>query len=254
MKRLNRIIREDKKTVIIAMDHGMGLPVNPALDDTEKTLKAIIRGGADALLTTYGIAKRYADVLQDIALIIRVDGGSSTLGAGADPELLFSIEDVLKLGADAVACMGFPGADREQKSMSNLAKLTSSAHEWGVPVIAEMLPGGFSGKIPWNIDNLVLSARTGCEYGADIIKTSYAGTREEYSRVIAASYSPVVILGGAKSKDLSGLFTCIEEANSVGAAGVAIGRNVWNHENPEKVVQALVELVHHGAKASDIKL
>lgn len=254
MKRLNRILREDKKTVIVAMDHGMGLPVNPALDDMEKTLKAIIRGGADALLTTFGIAKRYADILQDIGLIIRVDGGTTTLGPGGEPELLFSIEDVLKLGADAVACMGFPGSEREQKSMKNLAKLVSSAHEWGVPVMAEMLPGGFSGKVPWNIDNLVLASRSGCEYGADLIKTSYTGTPEEYSRVIRASYAPVVNLGGAKSKDLNALFTCIEEANSVGAAGVAIGRNVWNHEKPEEVVRALVELVHHGAKASSIKL
>ena len=49
MKRLNRIFREDKKTVIVAMDHGMGLPVNPALDNMEKILTAIVRGGADAL-------------------------------------------------------------------------------------------------------------------------------------------------------------------------------------------------------------
>ena len=254
MKRLNRIFREDRKTVIVAMDHGMGLPVNPALDNMEKILTAIVRGGADALLTTYGVAKRYADLLQDIALIVRLDGGNSCLGPGCEPELLFRVEDAIKIGADAVACMGFPGSAGEEKSLKNLAKITTSAHEWGFPVMAEMLPGCFSGKIPWNIDNLVLSARTGCEYGADIIKTSYAGTPEEYARIIKAAYAPVVILGGAKSKELGGLFTCIEEACSVGAAGVAIGRNVWNHENPEKVVKALADLVHHGAKASEIQL
>lgn len=254
MKRLNHIFKQDKKTVIVAMDHGMGLPVNPALDDTENILKAIVRGGADALLTTYGIAKRYGDILQDVALIVRLDGGNSCLGPGCEPELLFKVEDAIKVGADAVACMGFPGSAGEEKSLKNLAKITTAAHEWGFPVMAEMLPGGFSGKVPWSVDNLVLSARTGCEYGADIIKTSYTGTAEEYARIIKASYAPVVILGGAKSKDLSGLFTCVEEACSVGASGVAIGRNVWNHESPEKVVKALVDLVHHGAKASEIRL
>ena len=146
MKRLNRIFREDRKTVIVAMDHGMGLPVNPALDNMEKILTAIVRGGADALLTTYGVAKRYADLLQDIALIVRLDGGNSCLGPGCEPELLFRVEDAIKIGADAVACMGFPGSAGEEKSLKNLAKITTSAHEWGVPVMAEMLPGGFSGK------------------------------------------------------------------------------------------------------------
>ena len=131
MKRLNRIFREDKKTVIVAMDHGMGLPVNPALDNMEKILTAIVRGGADALLTTYGVAKRYADLLQDIALIVRLDGGNSCLGPGCEPELLFRVEDAIKIGADAVACMGFPGSAGEEKSLKNLAKITTSAHEWG---------------------------------------------------------------------------------------------------------------------------
>lgn len=237
------------------MDHGMGLPVNPALDDTENILKAIVAGGADAILTTFGIAKRYADVLGDIGLILRADGGTSVLGDGSSgPELLYNVEDALKLGADAVACMGFPGTAYEEQTMINLAELSAEGQAWGVPVMAEMLPGGFTGNVPYSVDNLVLTARSGCEYGADIIKTSYAGPPEEFRRVIAASYRPVVVLGGEKAKDLSSLFSVIEEACSVGAAGVAIGRNVWKHESPEKVTRALVALVHEGKKASEIKL
>ena len=75
MKRLRRIFREDKKTVIVAMDHGMGMHVNPALDDTADKLKKIVVGGADAVLLSYGIAAKYADILGDVGVILRMDGG-----------------------------------------------------------------------------------------------------------------------------------------------------------------------------------
>lgn len=106
IRRLSNIFKDDGKTVIVAMDHGMGLPVNPALDKTGEILEAIVAGGADAILTTYGIANRYQDVLRNVGLILRMDGGSSSLNNDNEcPELLYSVEDALKIGADAMACM-----------------------------------------------------------------------------------------------------------------------------------------------------
>lgn len=256
MKRMNNIFREDGKTVIIAMDHGMGMPVNPALDDTAEKIKAIVRGGADAILTTAGIVKKYGDLMSNIGVIMRADGGyaqMSVQGKGA-PRLMYTVEDALRLGADAVVCNGFPGTTYEADCLQNVAELVSEGNQWNVPVMGEMLPGGFAHDVEWNIDNLKLTCRTGCEYGASIIKTTYVGPAEEFKKVVDACYAPVVILGGAAAKDLTGLFDCIEQAMSVGAAGVAIGRNVWNHKDPEAVTRALVDLVHNGAKAADIKL
>ena len=255
MKRLRRIFKEDGRTVIVAMDHGMGMNVNPALDKTGEILKAIVAGGADAVLVSYGIAAKYADILQDIGVIVRCDGGYSAIPSSASghPRMLFSVEDALRIGADAVACNGFPGTPDEQDCMKNVADLVGQGNAWGVPVMAEMLPGGFGNAVPKTVENIRLAARTGCEYGASIIKTMYAGTPEEFRQVIDASYQPVFVLGGEATKDLASLFQCIEHAVSVGASGVAIGRNVWKHENPEAVTRALVDLVHNGKKASDIK-
>lgn len=253
-RRLSRIFKADGRTVIVAMDHGMGLCVNPALDRTGEILRAIVAGGADAVLTTYGVACKYQEELKDVGLILRMDGGGSCLNSDDEcPDLLYSIEDALKIGADAVACMGFPGAAYEHRCMRNVAELSAAGRAWGVPVMAEMLPGGFSSAIPNSVDNLALTARTGCEYGASIIKTSFNGTPEEFKRVISASYQPVVVLGGEKTGDLASLFACLESAVSVGAAGVAIGRNVWKHADPEKVTRALVDLVHGGKKAADMQ-
>jgi len=255
MRRLGRIFKDDGKTVIVAMDHGMGLPVNPALDDLSRTIRQISDGGADAVLTTVGIAKEYEKELKNVGLILRMDGGGSCLNKDDEcPDLLYTMEEAIRIGADAVACMGFPGASYEHRCMSNLAELVEMGHEYGIPVMAEMLPGGFNPAVPNSVENLVITARTGCDYGADIIKTSYCGPKDEFRRVIAASYKPVVVLGGEKVKDLDSLFECIEEAVSVGASGVAIGRNVWKSSDPAAVVRALVSLVHGGAHAADIHL
>ena len=253
MKRLRRIFRENGKTVIIAMDHGLGLNVNPALDDTEEKLRKIVAGGADAVLLTYGIASRFAHVLGDIGVILRIDGGYSALPSEATghPRLLYSVEDALRLGADAVVLNGFPGTPSEQDCMKNVSEAVRQARVWGVPVMAEMLPGGFDKLVPHTPENVRLAARVGCEYGANIIKTTFAGDKEQFRQVIDAAYQPVVVLGGPAANDLTSLFVCIEDALSVGAAGVAIGRNVWNHEDPEAVVRALIELVHEDAKAEE---
>ncbi|MFA6784634.1 MAG: fructose-bisphosphate aldolase, partial [Sphaerochaeta sp.] len=225
------------------------------LDRTGKILEQVIEGGADGVLVTYGTACKYQSLLRDVAVILRVDGGGSQIGAsGKGPSLLYSVEDALRLGIDAVICMGFPGTDFEHQTMKNLSSLVAEGMKWNMPVIAEMLPGGFSSDPPKTIENLRLSARTGCEYGASIIKTSYVGPAQEFKKVIDASFQPVIVLGGEKTSDLIGMFRCVEEANSVGSSGVAIGRNVWKHSDPKSVVKALVDIVHHGKRLDDLEI
>ena len=231
----------------------MGLHVNPTLDNTGEVLKAIVRVGVDAVLTSYGIAQRYHKELEGVGLILRMDGGGSALGKGAENNrMLFSVEDALRLGADSVVCMGFPGAPYEYDSIKNLARLAAEGRGWGVPVMAEVLPGGFAPEPPNTVENVRLAVRYGCEAGADIIKTTYAGSEDEFKTVVAASFRPVIVLGGEKVKDMGSLFDCLESAMRVGASGVAIGRNVWKHPEPEKVVRALVDLVHNGKSASAV--
>lgn len=248
---MKRIFREDGRTVIVAVDHGNALQVLPGLNDTGTVLEQIVRGGADAVLVNYGTAARFQDELADTGLIVRVDGGSSQLTDNPGGNLLYSVEEALKIGADAVACMGFPGIPGEAESYKNIAQLSADCREWGVPLIAEMLPGGFAPEPANTVENIKLVSRIGAELGASIIKTSFAGTKEEYKEVIDGCFVPLVILGGDQTKDLESLFQVIEETMEIGGAGVAIGRNVWKHDSPEAVTRALVSLVHEGVSFRD---
>ncbi len=251
MRRMARIFRNNGKSVVVAMDHGMGLSVLPDLNKTGEILKAVSRGGADAILTSLGIARRYESELKNLGLILRIDGGSSMLGKSGSASLLFALEEAVKLGADAVACMGFLGTELEKETLKNIAFLASRCREWGVPLMAEMLPGGFGPEPAKTVETISLACRIGAELGADIIKTTYVGSPDEFAAIVSGCFVPVLVLGGSKTSDSSGLFNDIENAVKAGGAGVAIGRNVWKHPSPARYTDALVKLVHQGKTAAD---
>ncbi len=242
--RLNRIFGEDGKTVVVALDHGSaGIAPLGALQDPTQLIPTLIENGVDAILTSPGIVRLCAHQLGRVGLILRIDGGpSAQTGDWEHIKVVLSVEDALRLGADAVIMMGIVGAPGETETLANLWQVAAACHAWGVPLIAEMLPGGFSAK-EVTIDQIAVAARLGAELGADVIKIRYQGPAENYRKVIEACYRPVIILGGSKQPvDL--LAKEAHEALSAGAAGVAIGRNIWQDPEPGRVTRILKDSVH----------
>lgn len=248
--RLRRIFATDQRSVIVACDHtGFSGPL-PGLEDPGKLIDTLVDSGVDAVLTTMGIAQRYADRMGKLGLILRMDGGSSI--RATDMGTLrnqFSMEDAVRLGADAVICMGMIGFSEEAASLANLTQLTAQSLAWNIPVVAEMLVKGKDGS-PVAPQDIAFAMRIGVELGADIIKTSYTGPVEQYREALKSCYRPVVVLGGEKAKNETSLLESIADALDSGANGVAIGRNVWQHANPGGICRALVMLVHRGASVS----
>ncbi len=251
MRRLGNIFREDKRTVVVAMDHGLGLDVLPGMQDTSGIIRSVVAGGADAVLAGYGMASRFEEELKGTGLILRMDGGNSALSSLPTGNRLLDTETALQAGADCLACMGFPGAVNEIETLTNVSELAAEAHAWGMPLLAEMLPGGFSPEPAKTVETIRLAARIGAELGADIIKTSFVGTTAEFKTIVDGCFRPVIVLGGAKSKNLQDLFLVVEQAMEAGAQGVAIGRNVWQHPDPGALTAALVDIVHNGKTASE---
>ena len=242
---MHNIFAEDDKTVIIAMDHGVSLDVLPGLSNPGEIIREVKAGGADAVLTSYGIARKFNKELSSLGLIVRADGGNSELSNKPGGKILYDVEDCLKLGADAIACMGFPGAENEEITLQNVSYLAARGEEWGVPLLAEMLPGGFSEKIPNSMENIKMATRLGGELGAHIIKTDYPDQPEKFEKVTEGSLAPVVILGGSKSDNKKDLLKGISRALEAGVNGVAIGRNVWKSRSPSSMTKAIVDVVHN---------
>ena len=242
--RLGRIFAADQKTVLIALDHGSAgfFPLG-GLQDPGRLLPEVIANGADAILTSPGIARLCAHQFGRVGLVLRIDGGPSAHTLEWERiKLVLSIEDALRLGADAVIMMGIVGAPGETETLSNLWHVAAECHAWGLPLIAEMLPGGFKAR-EVTIEQIAAAARLGAELGADVIKIRHQGSPEEYRAVIEACFRPVIILGGSKQPP-DQLALQVRDALAAGAAGVAVGRNVWQDPNPGEVTRILKEAVH----------
>lgn len=249
--RINRIFGTDGKTVIIAFDHAGFMGPMPGLEQPGKFLEDLNESGVDAVLTTMGVARRYADRLGRLGLILRADGGSSIRGPQTGSiHRLFSIEDAARLGADAVICMGMVGFPEEPSSLQNLASLCAESCTWNIPVIAEMLVKGKEGKEA-TPEDIGFAMRIGIELGADLIKAPFAPPADRYQKALAACYRPAVVLGGAMVDQEACLLENVKTSLDAGAAGVAIGRNVWQHPNPVGMCRALAALVHGGASVSE---
>ncbi|NMC11555.1 MAG: hypothetical protein GYA34_01590 [Chloroflexi bacterium] len=244
--RKNRLFGEDGRTVIIAFDHAAYMGPMRGLENPGALLNAIRGTGVDAVLTNLGIARAFGSQFGKLGLMLRADGGSSTRNPqmGAIQRTV-SVEDAVRLGADAVVCMGMIGFPEESSSLHNLTELVNQAAVWEVPVMAEMLVKPAQGKEP-TPEEIGFAMRVGVELGADIIKAPFAQPQKQYREALSSCYRPVVVLGGAKVDDEAGLLASVAEALAAGASGVAIGRNVWQHANPAGMCRALVALVHGG--------
>jgi DhnA family fructose-bisphosphate aldolase class Ia len=123
------------------------------------------------------------------------------------------------------------------------------AHAWGLAVLGEMVPGGFDSPPELRTAQAVaVSSRIGAELGADFIKTPYAAG---FEAVTSTSYVPIVILGGAKRGKERDMLSDIKTAIEVGAAGVAIGRNIWQSENPTAMTAAVAAIIHQKASVDE---
>ncbi len=243
---LNRIFAPDGRTVIVALDHGLIDGPCAGFERPGATLAAVLEGGPDAILTSYGIALRFAAELADVGVVMRSDGASTNLGTPSTGSTgrFFGPEAALRVGADALVVTALPGSDKEDLTLANLAHTIDEAHQLDLPVLAEMVPGGFdSGPELRSAGSVAMAVRLGAELGADFVKAPFC---DDFGRVTGSTFVPVVILGGSKGSEAETLAD-IRDALDAGAAGVAMGRNVFQCDDPAAMTAAIVALVHEDA-------
>ena len=246
--RIDRIMNRDtRKTVIIPMDHGITMGPIKGLYDMRSIVNQVADGGANAVLLHKGIIKAgYRGYGRDIGLIMHLSGGTSI---GPDPNAKVQIADVMeaiKLGADAVSIHINVGSKTEQEQIRFLGEAAKVCEDWGMPLIAMMYPRGEKIENEYDVDAVKHVARIGAELGADIVKANYTGSQESFREVVRGIPVPVVMAGGPKTKTDEEFCRMIYDSVKAGGAGAAVGRNVFQHENPVKMVKVLCGIVHEG--------
>lgn len=243
-RRLQRIL-PDGKTVIIPMDHGVSDGPIPGLVRMREIVEKLKTGGVDAIVVHKGIA-RNVDT-GHMGLIVHLSG-STKLGPDVKWKVkVCSVLEAIRIGADAVSVHINVGAPQEPQMLAKLGDVADDCDEFGVPLLAMMYPRG--PNIPSEHDPEVVShaARIGAELGADVVKTPYTGSIETFRRVVDACPVPVVIAGGPKAKTDAEVLKMVYDSMKAGAAGISIGRNVFQNSNPGAMGRALSSIVHGGA-------
>jgi DhnA family fructose-bisphosphate aldolase class Ia len=246
----------DGKAVIVALDHARADGVIQGLRDPRAVIDAASAGGADGLLTTFGVLKRFGRELAGrLPVILRLDGGPSRYRedwlAYTQWRQLYSVEDAGALGADAVVVMAFLGSAVELDTLAIVARVAGECRQAGLPLMVEALPcPGDRVPDPQAAGPLRDAARIAFEHGADLVKTYYTGSPDEFRTVTEACPVPVLVAGGARLDTARDTLEVAAGSMAGGAAGVVFGRNIFQTTDPAGMVRALRALVHDNASAS----
>jgi fructose-bisphosphate aldolase / 2-amino-3,7-dideoxy-D-threo-hept-6-ulosonate synthase len=242
-RRMHRLLGEDGRILIVAMDHTSFMDQTvEGLARYGETCRSVVPAGADAFLSPIGSIIAFGDAIGSAAAVASFDA--------SPPYLEVAIERALSVGADAVKTMAYPFTSDD--SLRNAARLAADAARYGVPFIIEPIPGGFTATDMHTPEKIAAGARIAAETGADIVKTLYTGDPETMRKVVEYAMVPVVMLGGAKKGSVRDLYQDVYDAVIVaGCAGVAIGNNIWRDPDPAGITRGLAAIIHAGASVDE---
>lgn len=248
-RRLKRIFRDDNRTVIVPMDHGVTVGPVTGLVNMQGIVDKLLKGGVDAVVIHRGVAK-HVDT-GNAGLIVHLSG-ITKLGPNPNNKVqVCSVEEAVRIGADAVSIHVNVGAEQEDKMLAKLGRVADDCDRYGVPLLAMMYPRGPKIQNPHAVDVVAHAARLGAELGADLVKTNYTGNSETFKEVVRSCYVPVIIAGGPKVETVREVLQMVHDSIKAGGAGLSIGRNVFQHENPTLMVKALSAIVHRDAPVDE---
>jgi class I fructose-bisphosphate aldolase len=244
--RMERIMnRETWKTVIVPLDHGVTIGPVAGLINLQETVNAVADGGANAFVVHKGVAEAgHRRKGKDVGLIIHLSASTQMAPDPSSKTMVCTVEEAIKLGADGVSIHVNLGAEDEKFMLNDLGNVGRVAMEWGIPLLAMIYTRGPKVKNEYDVKLVKHAARVGAELGADIVKVVYTGSVESFREVVEGCFVPVVIAGGEKMGNDEDLIEMVKGAMAAGAAGVSIGRNIFQHKDPEKIVQAISKIVH----------
>ena len=247
--RLERIInREDHRTIIVPMDHGVTIGAVDGLVDMREAVNDMAIGGADAVLMHKGLIRcSHRSAGKDVGLIVHLSASTMLTPNANTKTLVGTVEEGIKHGADAVSVHVNLGDPNERLMLADLGKVAAACDDWHMPLLAMMYARG--PEIANSFDPKVVAhcARVGVELGADIVKVSYTGDMDSFADVVSGCCVPVVIAGGERMDSTRQVLQMVHDSIKAGGAGVSMGRNVFQHPRRIELMRALRAIVHDNA-------
>lgn len=242
--RLARVFnRKSGRTVMLAFDHGYIMGPTSGLERMDLTMPPLIEY-ADCIMCTRGALRQIVPPHSNKPISLRASAGSTVL-TNLNDECLLDMEECVRLNASLVAIMVAIGSGFEALTIRNLTRMVDEGSKYGIPVLGVTAVGK---ELTRDARYLGLATRVCAENGAHIVKTYYCSP--DFEKVTAACPVPIVIAGGKKLPELDALQMAYEAIDQ-GAAGVDMGRNVFQAEHPVAMIQAVKAVVHDNLKPKD---
>ena len=244
--RLNRLIQAETNTCLIcAIDHGMTSPqFLSGLYDTEARVREAIAGGANVLMLGRGMAKKFCHLFRrDTSLALMLTASTAGRPSGALITPIGSVEEALRIGADAIVVYVALAGDNEPEAITYVSEIGEACELLGMPFIAEAeYPNAYQSlqtmQGALGAEYLKRNARLCAELGADIVKVNWSGDQKSFAEIVQACDRPVVLAGGTLISDAE-LLNRMQQVRDVGAIGCSVGRNIFQHQNPEAITAAI---------------
>jgi putative autoinducer-2 (AI-2) aldolase len=232
------------RTVMLAFDHGYFQGPTTGLERIDQTIVPLAPY-CDALFCTRGVVRSLipADIQKPVFL--RASGGPSILKELSDEQIAMDIEDAIRLDAAGIGIQVFIGGEHETRSVHNMTRLVDMGMRYGIPVMAVTAVGK---EMVRNAQYFRLACRICAELGAHVIKTYFVA--EEFETVTSSCPVPIVMAGGKKLPELEAL-TMAYNAVQQGAAGVDMGRNIFQSDAPRAMMLAVNKVVHENMKPAE---
>jgi len=243
--RLSRIFNPKAgRTVMLAIDHGYFQGPTTGLERIDLNIVPLMPQ-ADALMLTRGILRTVVPPTITKPVVMRCSGGPSILKELSNEELAVDIEDAIRMNVAAITLQVFIGGEYETRSVHNMTRLVDMGLRYGIPVMAVTAVGK---DMVRDAKYFRLACRICAELGAHFVKTYYVP--EEFATVVASCPVPIVMAGGKKIGELDAL-TMAYNAVQEGACGVDMGRNIFQSEAPEAMMEAVRSIVHQNMKPKE---
>jgi putative autoinducer-2 (AI-2) aldolase len=247
--RLSRIFNpKTGRTVMLAIDHGYFQGPTTGLERIDLNILPLVPY-ADTLMLTRGILRTIVPPSVSQSIVMRVSGGTSILKELSNEEIAVDIEDSIRMNVCAMAVQVFIGGEYERQSIINMTRMVDQGTRYGIPTLAVTAVGKDMAR---DARYFRLATRICAELGAHYVKSYYID--EGFETVTASCPVPIVMAGGKKIPEKDAL-TMAYNAVQQGAAGVDMGRNIFQSDAPVAMIQAVKAVVHENetpAKAFDL--
>jgi DhnA family fructose-bisphosphate aldolase class Ia len=237
----------------VAIDHAPSYGVLNGIEGVQGVIDRVAGARPDAILLMKGVAERcFEPYAGHVALILKC----STLSPYHPQHDVWvnSVEDAVRLGADAIAMALTVGSPNQAQLVSNLGTLVREAEQVGMPVIVHSYPNGE--MVPpdelYTVKRVGYASRLATELGVDIVKTFYTGSAESFAQIVEmAAPALVVAAGGPRLDTDADVLRIVSDVVKAGAAGITFGRNIWQSTNPATIIRALKHILHEGGSVDE---